>query len=103
MSARVILAGDAHPQLARDIARSLSVPVVAAGVSAFADGETRVRIEGEVAGRDVHIVQPTSTPTNERLMHLALLADAARAEGAAQVVALVPYFGYARQDVRKPG
>jgi ribose-phosphate pyrophosphokinase len=62
-----------------------------------------VRIEGELGGRHVHIVQPTSTPANERLMTLALIADAARAEGAARITALIPYFGYARQDVRKPG
>jgi ribose-phosphate pyrophosphokinase len=73
-------------------------------VSAFADGETRVRIEAEVRDADLYIVQPTSTPTNEHLMTLALIADAARAAGAARITAVVPYFGYARQDVRKnPG
>ena len=73
-------------------------------VSAFADGETRVRIEGEVQDADLYIVQPTSPPTNERLMTLALIADAARGAGAARITAVLPYFGYARQDVRKnPG
>ena len=70
-------------------------------MSAFADGETRVRIEGEVRAADLYIVQPTSPPVNERLVTLALLADAARAAGAARLTAVVPYFGYARQDVRK--
>jgi len=104
MSAIALVAGDAHPQLARDIARSMGTTLVPVSVSAFADGETRVRIEAEVRDADLYIVQPTSAPTNERLMTLALIADAARAAGAARVTAVVPYFGYARQDVRKsPG
>ena len=101
MSRLAFVAGDAHPTLAVDLARALWADLVPATISAFADGESRVRIEGDVRGRDVVIVQPTSTPTNERLMTLALLADAARAEDAAHVCALIPYFGYARQDVRK--
>jgi ribose-phosphate pyrophosphokinase len=98
-----LIAGDAHPALARAIAAQAGLPLVAASVSAFADGETRVRIEARVRANDVWIVQPTSAPTNERLMSLALIADAARAEGAASVSAILPYFGYARQDVRRQG
>lgn len=98
-----ILAGDAHPQLARDVAEQGNWPLVPSLISSFADGETRVWIEGKVRGEDVCIVQPTSAPTNERLMTLALLADAARCEGASRVSAVIPYFGYARQDVRKSG
>lgn len=99
-----LLSGDAHPQLARAIAQLTEATVLPATLSAFADGETRVRIEAEVQDADLYIVQPTSTPTNERLMTLALLADAARGAGASRVTAVVPYFGYARQDVRKsPG
>lgn len=97
----VLLAGDAHAALARAIAHLAGLPLAAASIAAFADGETRVRIEEDVAGRDVLLVQPTSPPVNDRLMTLALLADAARAAGAAHVTALIPYFGYARQDVRK--
>jgi ribose-phosphate pyrophosphokinase len=100
MSALAILPGDAHPDLAREIARQAALPVLAASIGAFADGETRIRIESDVRGVDVVVVQPTGTPTNERLMTLALLADAARCAGAARVRALIPYFGYARQDVR---
>ena len=104
MSAIALVAGDAHPQLAREIARSMGTALVPVSVSAFADGETRVCIEADVREADLYIVQPTSAPTNERLMTLALIADAARAAGAARVTAVVPYFGYARQDVRKsPG
>jgi ribose-phosphate pyrophosphokinase len=104
MSRIALVAGDAHPALARDIASSMGTAVLPVSVSAFADGETRVRIEADVRDADLYIVQPTSTPTNERLMTLALIADAARAAGAARVTAVVPYFGYARQDVLKnPG
>jgi ribose-phosphate pyrophosphokinase len=96
-----LIAGDAHPELAREIAQKAGVPVVPTAVSSFADGETRIGIEGKVRGTDLYIVQPTSAPTNERLVTLALLADAARAADAARITAVIPYFGYARQDVRK--
>jgi ribose-phosphate pyrophosphokinase len=99
-----LIAGDAHPALAQQIARQANADLIPASVSAFADGESRVRIEAGVQDADVYIVQPTSAPTNEHLMTLALLADAALAAGAARITAVVPYFGYARQDVRKqPG
>ncbi len=104
MTAPTLIAGDAHPQLASRLAREAGASLVPAAVARFADGETRVRIEGDVRDADVYIVQPTSPPVNEHLMGLALLADAARAGGAARVTAVVPYFGYARQDARKlPG
>jgi ribose-phosphate pyrophosphokinase len=96
-----LLAGDAQPQLSQDIARLTDATVIPVSISAFADGETRVRIEADVQDADLCIVQPTSPPTNERLMTLALLADAGRAAGASRITAVVPYFGYARQDVRK--
>jgi ribose-phosphate pyrophosphokinase len=102
--ALALIAGDAHPRLAEEIARLIGTAVTPTSVSAFADGETRVRIEGEVQDADLYIVQPTSPPTNERLMTLALIADAARGAGAARITGVLPYFGYARQDVRKnPG
>jgi ribose-phosphate pyrophosphokinase len=101
---RILIAGDAHPGLAREIARQAGIAQAAVSISAFADGETRVRIEDDVRGADVVIVQPLSAPANERLVALALIADAARAAGAARVSAVIPYFAYARQDVRKhPG
>lgn len=103
MSPAAIVPGDAHPALARDIARQAGLPLVKVSIAAFADGETRVRIEEDVGGRDLYLVQPTCAPANERLATLALLADAARAEGAARVTAVIPCFGYARQDVRKAG
>lgn len=104
MSSLAVIAGDAHPQLARRLAEETRAMFVPATLARFADGETRVRIEGDVRDADVYLVQPTSPPVNEHLMSLALLADAARAGGAARVTAVVPYFGYARQDARKaPG
>ncbi|CAG4884414.1 Ribose-phosphate pyrophosphokinase [Georgfuchsia toluolica] len=99
-----LIAGDAHPELGRGIADSMGATLIPVSISVFADGETRIRIEASVRNTDLYIVQPTSTPTSERLMTLALIADAARAAGAARVTAVVPYFGYARQDARKnPG
>ncbi len=99
-----LIAGDAHPALAGAVGRQAAASLIPASVAAFADGESRVRIDADVQDADLYIVQPTSAPTNERLMTLALLADAARAAGAARITAVVPYFGYARQDVRKnPG
>lgn len=100
MTAMVLVPGDAHPELARGIAAFMGATLASTLISAFADGETRVRIETDVRDADVYIVQPTSAPTNERLMTLALLAEAARAAGAGRITALVPYFGYARQDAR---
>jgi ribose-phosphate pyrophosphokinase len=99
-----LIAGDAHPRLAEAVARLAGIAPVMASVSAFADGETRVRIDRDLRDADVFIVQPTSAPTNERLVCLALMAEAARNAGAARVTAVLPYFGYARQDVTsQPG
>jgi ribose-phosphate pyrophosphokinase len=99
-----MLAGDGHPALAHAVAGLCGATLAPLMVGTFADGETRVRIEESLTGQDVYIVQPTAAPTNERLLTLALIADAARGAGAAHVTAVVPYFGYARQDVRKsPG
>ena len=104
MSGLCVIAGDAHPALGRRIAEIAGAGLVPTAVEAFADGETRVRIEGEVRGSDLYVVQATSPPVNERLMSLALIADAARVAGASRLTAVIPYFGYARQDVRKrPG
>jgi ribose-phosphate pyrophosphokinase len=100
MTTMALVPGDAHPELAQGIAALMGATLAPTLISAFADGETRVRIETDVQDADLYIVQPTSAPTNERLMTLALLAEAARAAGAGRITAVVPYFGYARQDVR---
>jgi ribose-phosphate pyrophosphokinase len=86
--------------LAQDLAGELKVPLAAAEVGAFADGEMQVHVSAEVRDTAVVLVQPTCPPVNDNLMVLALLADAVRAAGAARTIALVPYFGYARQEQR---
>jgi len=95
-----LIAGNAHPALAEDLACALKIPLLSAEIEAFADGETRVHVAGDVRDATAFIVQPTCPPVNENLMVLALLADAVRAAGAARAVGLVPYFGYARQEQR---
>jgi ribose-phosphate pyrophosphokinase len=93
-----ILSGTAHPELAAKIAQSVGLPVSDAIVSSFPDGETRVKINENIRGRDVFIVQPTCPPTNQNLMELLILIDAARRASAYRITAVIPYFGYARQD-----
>ena len=95
-----LLAGNSHPALAGLLARELNMPLITPEVAEFADGETRIHIADDVRGAHVFIVQPTCTPVNDNLMNLALLADAAHAAEAFRVTAIVPYFGYARQDQR---
>jgi ribose-phosphate pyrophosphokinase len=96
-----LLSGSAHPALGERLSPELDLPLHSAAIDAFADGETHVHIGADVRDATVLVVQPTSPPVNDRLMTLALLVDAARAAGAAVVVAVVPYFGYARQDRRE--
>src|SRR6185437_1982403 len=93
-----IFTGRAHPQLAMDIAVYLQIPLGNASVSSFPDGETFVRVNENIRGQDVFIVQPTCPPTNQNLMELLILVDAARRASAARVTAVIPFFGYARQD-----
>jgi ribose-phosphate pyrophosphokinase len=95
-----LISGNAHRALAEDLAGELDVALQPAEIGAFADGEVQVHIAGDLRGAVVAIVQPTCPPVNEHLMTLALLSDAARAAGAARVLAIVPYFGYARQEQR---
>lgn len=93
-----LLSGTAHPQLARAIADYVGSPLGDVTVSSFPDGETFVKINENVRGRDVYIIQPTCPPTNQNLMELLILVDAARRASAARVTAVIPFFGYARQD-----
>lgn len=96
----VVFAGNAHPALAQKIAGHLSIPLGKADVGRFSDGEVRVEIQENVRGRDVFIVQPTCRPTNEHLMELAIIVDALRRSSADRITAVIPYFGYSRQDRR---
>jgi len=93
-----IFSGSAHLSLAQEIAHFIQVPLGDATVSSFPDGETFVRINENVRGRDVFIVQPTCPPTNQNLMELLIMVDAARRASAARITAVIPFFGYARQD-----
>ena len=93
-----IFTGSAHPELAQSIADYIGIPLGQADVRLFPDGETSVRISENIRGRDVFIVQPTCPPVNHNLMELLILADAARRASAARITAVMPFFGYARQD-----
>ena len=93
-----IFSGTAHRDLAQSIAQSIGIPLGDASVKAFPDGETSVRINENIRGRDVFIIQPTCPPVNHNLMELLVLVDAARRASAARITAVMPFFGYARQD-----
>jgi ribose-phosphate pyrophosphokinase len=95
-----LFAGNANPALAQDIARALQTPLGRAYVGRFSDGEVNVELMENVRGRDVFIVQPTCPPANDSLMELLVMVDAARRASAARITAVVPYFGYSRQDRR---
>ncbi|CAM9989743.1 MAG: ribose-phosphate diphosphokinase [Salinisphaeraceae bacterium] len=96
----MVFTGNANPVLARDVAGYLKVPVGKASVGKFSDGEVMVEIEENVRGRDVFVVQPTCQPTNDNLMELLMLIDALHRASAGRITAVVPYYGYARQDRR---
>nr|VFK33610.1 MAG: ribose-phosphate pyrophosphokinase [Candidatus Kentron sp. MB]VFK76281.1 MAG: ribose-phosphate pyrophosphokinase [Candidatus Kentron sp. MB] len=99
-NAMMVFSGNSHPKLAETIVSHLHIPLGKALVDRFSDGEVMVEIIDSVRGKDVFIVQPTSQPSNENLMELLVLVDAVRRASAARVTAVIPYFGYARQDRR---
>jgi ribose-phosphate pyrophosphokinase len=96
----MVFAGNANPQLAQDITTYLGLPLGKAIVGRFSDGEIMVEILENVRGKHVFIVQPTCVPTNDNLMELMVMADALRRASAGIITAVIPYFGYARQDRR---
>lgn len=98
-----LFAGNATPALAQDIARSLQAPLGRAYVGRFSDGEINIELMENVRGRDVFIVQSTCPPANESLMELLVMVDACRRASAARITAVMPYFGYSRQDRRIKG
>jgi ribose-phosphate pyrophosphokinase len=93
-----IFSGSANRELAQRICDRIGIPLGQATISSFPDGETYVRIEENIRGRDVFIIQPTSPPTNQHLMELLIMVDAARRASADRITAVIPFFGYARQD-----
>ena len=99
-SGMMVFSGNAHPELSAEIASYLSLPLGKAVVGQFSDGESMVEIQENVRGADVFVVQPTSEPTNDNLMELLVMIDALRWASAGRVTAVIPYFGYARQDRR---
>ncbi|MGA7297367.1 MAG: ribose-phosphate diphosphokinase [Rhodanobacteraceae bacterium] len=96
----LLFTGSAHRRLAEDIGHQLAVPLGKALVGRFSDGEVQVEIEENVRGQHVFVVQPTSAPTAENFMELLVLIDALKRASAMTVTAVIPYFGYARQDRR---
>lgn len=96
----MVFSGNANQQLAQNVAKWLGVPLGRADVQQFSDGETSVELNENVRGQDVFIIQPTCHPTNDNLMELLLMADALHRSSADRITAVVPYFGYARQDRR---
>ncbi len=95
-----LFAGNANPQLAQEIARHLTMPLGRSYAGRFSDGEVNIELMENVRGRDVFIIQPTCPPVNDHLMELLVMVDACRRASAARITAVVPYYGYARQDRR---
>ncbi|WP_321530971.1 ribose-phosphate pyrophosphokinase [uncultured Desulfuromonas sp.] len=93
-----VFAGNSNLTLARDICGHLSVPLGSANVKSFSDGEIMVEIGENVRGRDVYVIQSTCAPSNDNLMELLIMADALKRASAGSITAVIPYFGYARQD-----
>ena len=93
-----IFCGNSNPQLAQEICDYLGVPLGSATVNSFPDGESFVRIEENIRGMDVFIVQSTSNPANQNLMELFIMIDAAKRASASRITAVIPFYGYARQD-----
>jgi len=98
MDKLAIFSGNANPKLAKDICKVLKTPLSDAFVGKFSEGEVRVKINTNARGKDVFIVQPTCPPANDNLMELLILIDALKRASASRITAVVPYYGYARQD-----
>ena len=96
----IVFAGNSHPELARRVAHELRIDLGNASVGRFSDGEVNVEIRDNVRGSDVFLLQSTCSPPNDNLMELMVMADAIRRASASRVTAVLPYFGYARQDRR---
>src|SRR2546422_11450504 len=95
-----LFSGNANRALAEEIAQYLRVPVSDAEVTRFSDGEIYVQVNENVRGADVFLVQPTCPPVNDTLMELLIMVDAMRRASARRITAVMPYYGYARQDLK---
>ena len=98
MSGYMIFSGTSNPELSEEIAKYLEQPLSLAKINRFSDGEISVQIAESVRGKDVFIIQPTSAPANDHLMELLIMTDALKRSSAKSITAVVPYYGYARQD-----
>lgn len=98
-----IVSGNANRELAEAIAKSLGIDVARASISKFSDGEINVNFEESVRGCDVFVVQPTCEPVNDNIMELLIMIDALKRASAARITAVIPYYGYARQDRKSRG
>ena len=96
----MVFSGNANPKLAADVVRHLNISLSRADVGRFSDGEVSVEIHDHVRGKDVFIVQPTCAPANENLIELLVMVDALKRASASRITAVIPYFGYSRQDRR---
>ncbi len=93
-----VFSGTANEPLARAICKSIGIELGQITITPFPDGETFVKIEENVRGEDIFVIQPTSPPTNHNLMELFIIIDALRRASAKRITAVVPFYGYARQD-----
>ena len=94
----IIFSGNSNPELAKKICEYLKVPLGGEKVKRFSDGEIQIEIDENVRSRDVFVIQSTSYPVNENLVELLLMIDAFKRASAARITAVIPYYGYARQD-----
>ncbi len=98
MSNYMIFSGTANPELSKEVSKYLDLPLSKATINRFSDGEINIQISESVRGKDVYIIQPTSAPANANLMELLIMVDALKRSSAKTITAVIPYYGYARQD-----
>jgi ribose-phosphate pyrophosphokinase len=98
MDKLAVFSGNAHPKLAKDICKCLNIPLADVMVGRFSEGEIRMKINENVRGKDVFVIQPTCPPPNDNLMELLIMIDALKRSSAQRITAVMPYFGYASQD-----
>jgi len=99
----ILFSGRSNPVLSQKISDYLSIPLGEVRITPFPDGEVMVKIEEDIRGKDVYIIQPTCSPVNESLTELLIFIDCARRASAKNITAVMPYFGYARQDRKDEG
>ena len=99
-SGLVLFSGNGNPALSEEISKQLGVKLGQANVTTFSDGEISISIDENVRGKDVFLIQPTCAPAGDNLLELIIMVDALRRSSAGRITAVIPYYGYARQDRR---